>query len=156
MADSTLQNLPLMASPALADLLLAADVSESNTPKKLDITKLRDLILNNNAGFTTLGGQLKLITWMNANSLQLKNLAAATVDNDAVNYYQVKDAIMSLGGITPGTPSLSDKGAFCALQPAPLPIPGVAFICFTGAWIPVPVPLSAWWAITSWLPAGPP
>jgi len=130
MADSTIQGLPSLTSPALDDLILMADKSDSYAPKKVENTVLRNLILNNNGCFTTSEGQLKLGSWMNANGMQIKNLADPSSDGDALNYGVAKDALMSLTSLTPDTPSISDKGAFLRLATTTISDPWGGFYLF--------------------------
>lgn len=130
MADSTIQGLPSLGSPALDDLIIMADKSDSYAPKKVENTYLRNLILNNNAGFSLASGRLSLLNWMDANGLQIKNLGTPSADTDALNYGLAKDALMSLASITPDAPSISDQGAAIRLSTATISNPWGGFYMF--------------------------
>jgi hypothetical protein len=128
--DSTLEGLQLLSSPALVDLLLCADASDSYEPKKIEITSLRDLILGDNSAFEISAGKLKLKDYLDANNKQIRSLSAGTEDGYAVNYAQVKEAVMSLAGITPATPNISEMGAFLRLSTATVSEPWGGFYLF--------------------------
>ncbi|GAB1366029.1 hypothetical protein MASR1M36_09000 [Candidatus Cloacimonadaceae bacterium] len=130
MADSTIQGLPSLTSPALDDLILMADKSDSYVPKKVENSKLRDLVLNNNSGFNIASGHLSLNSWMDANGMQIKNLGDPSADNDAVNYGLAKDALMGLSSITPAAPNVSDKGAALRISTSTISNPWGGFYMF--------------------------
>ncbi len=111
MEDSLVQGLAPIVSPALADLLLLIDESDSYAPTKMSLEQMRDFVLQNEVSITTSGGYLKLLRYMNANSMQIKNLANGTADGDAVNYGQVKEGFQSLGSGSPGSMSIASEQA---------------------------------------------
>ncbi len=111
MEDSTVQGLSPINSPSLADLLLIINVSESYEPQNISLEQIRDFVLQNEVSFTTSGGYLKLLRYLNANNMQIKGLAAGTVDSDAVNYGQVKEGFQSLGNGSPGAVSIAGEQA---------------------------------------------
>lgn len=128
--DSTIQGLQTLSAPALIDLLVCADASDSYEPKKLEITVLRDLILNSSSAFEIASGKLKLKDYLNANNKQIRALSAGTENDYAVNYAQVKEAIMSLAGVTPATPNISEMGAFMRLSTTTVIDPWGGFYLF--------------------------
>lgn len=129
-SDSTLQALPELTTLDLLDLLLIADTSDSYNPKKVKITTLISYFLNNNNSFNISGGAFKLLAAMNANSLKINNLAAGTADTDAVNYSQVKEAVMELSGITLNTPTATDIGEAIRIRVDPVLNPWGGFYQF--------------------------
>jgi len=130
MADSTIDLLPVHASPSLEDLLICLDVSASNTPKRLSLEKLMELLHRSDPSFTTEGGAFKLLAAMNGNGFKLTGIGAASSDTDAVQYLQVKHAIQSLSAVVPGTPVISDKGAFLRVAVSSINNPGGGFYLF--------------------------
>ncbi len=128
--DSTIQGLQTLSAPALIDLLVCADASDSYEPKQIEITVLRDLILSSNSAFEIASGKLKLKDYLNANNKQIRALSAGTENDYAVNYAQVKEAIMSLAGVTPATPNISELGAFLRLSTTTVSDPWGGFYLF--------------------------
>ncbi|MDD2230272.1 MAG: hypothetical protein PHY48_12775 [Candidatus Cloacimonetes bacterium] len=112
MDDSLLQALETNLTPSLADLMLIVDVSESYAPKKISFEKVRDFVLENNPSFSTASGNLTLTRDMYAAGMRIRDVGSGYLDNDAVNYAQVKEGIQSLIAVTPGTPAIADRGGF--------------------------------------------
>ncbi len=110
--DSTIQALPTLSEPALQDLLLAADASDSYEPKKLPLDKLMQLILGSSTAFEVQGSTMYLKQALDANGNKIINLPGAANDGDAVPYIQISPLIKALDYITPGAPSASDRGSF--------------------------------------------
>jgi len=80
--DSTIQALPTLSDPALADHLLASDTSDSYEPKKLPLDKLMELILGTSDAFLVEGATLFLKNNMDANGNTIINLPAASDDSE--------------------------------------------------------------------------
>lgn len=114
MADSTIDGLPLLTSPAGADEIPTLDASAGGIVKRMPLDKALEYILNNNGAFSIAGEELKLAAAQDCNSFKLVNLAAGSADGDAVNYGQIKAWIGALGS-APGITTVSDKGAFLRL-----------------------------------------
>lgn len=110
--DSTLQALPTLSEPALQDILLAADASDSYEPKKLPLDKLMQLILSSSSAFEVMGSTLYLKQALDANGNKIINLPGAANDGDAVPYIQVSPMIKPLNHLTPGVPSVSERDSF--------------------------------------------
>lgn len=92
MADKQIYELPELTAPADNDAVLASDTSESHAPKRLLLSKLRDLVNNTNCIDAT-GPNLKLKTNMDGNNKRLTNLADGTGDHDALTVGQVRDLL---------------------------------------------------------------
>lgn len=103
MADKQLHELAQLTALAADDVVLAADASDNNAPKRLRLDKVKSFV-NDTSCIDATGSNLLLKSNLNANNKRLTNLANGTSAKDAVTYGQLQEQLV---GNLPALPAPS-------------------------------------------------